>query len=327
MRITLRAIAILNLLCMGACAGSPRDPGRSHGDPLPSWNDGAAKRALLDLAAHAPPSAVAVFDHDGALIAEQPVYLQYAFVIDTLAARAPRLPEWQSDPLIVAALAGDYDTVLATRGALAQLTAAAGLDGIAADDYTRAAQTWIADAQHPTLGRLWRECVYQPMLELIRSLEAEGVECFIVTGAGSDFVRAVAPTLYGLPPHRVVGDPDPVREARAADGAPVIVRGSMSDAPSFPGKPVLIHRHIGVRPALAFGAGDGDLAMLEFAAAGSPPRLGALLHHTDAAREFAYDRASRVGRMDAALDLAAQRGWLVVDMSRDWKVVWPTPQE
>lgn len=324
MRILGVIVLALSAALAGGCAAGPR--ARAGVDPLPSWNDGPAKQALLDFAASAPEGAVAVFDHDGALIAEQPVYLQYAFAIDNLAARAPRLPEWQSDPLIVAALAGDYDTVLATRGALAQLTAAAGLDGIAADDYTRAVQTWLADAQHPTLSRPWRECVYQPMLELIRSLEAAGVECFIVTGAGADFVRAIAPTLYGLPPHRVIGDPDPVREERSADGAPVIVRAPTAETLPFPGKPTLIHRHIGVRPALAFGAGDGDLPMLEFVAAADAPRLVALLHHTDGVREFAYGRASKIGRMDRALDEAARRGWLVVDMAQDWRHVWSEPR-
>ncbi|MBL0921265.1 MAG: haloacid dehalogenase-like hydrolase [Phycisphaerales bacterium] len=314
------ALALLGALLTTACA-SVRPTGA--GDPLPSWREGPAKHALLDFAASAPAGAVAVFDHDGALIAEQPIYLQYAFVIDTLARRAPSIPDWQSDPLLVAALAGDYDTVLSTRGALARLSSAAGLDGIGAEDYTRAVQAWLVDARHPTLGRPWRECVYRPMLELIQALEAAGVECFIVTGAGSDFVRAAALTLYGLPPHRVIGDPDQVREARSAEGAPVIVRSPMADAPPFPGKPTLIHRHIGARPALAFGAGDGDLPMLEFTGAGAPPRVVALLHHTDAAREFAYDRASRIGRLDAALDLAAERGWIVVDMSRDWSEVWP----
>lgn len=311
------ALALLGALLTTACA-SVRPTGA--GDPLPSWREGPAKHALLDFAASAPDDAVAVFDHDGALIAEQPIYLQYAFVIDTLAERAPSIPDWQSDPLLVAALAGDYNAVLSTRGALARLTAAAGLDGLSADEYAAQVRAWIESAQHPTLGRPWRECVYQPMLELLRHLEARGVATFIVTGAGADFVRAVAEPLYGLPPWRVVGDPDPVA-VEERDGAPVVVRAPSDAAPRYPGKPALMHAHIGVRPALAFGAGDGDLPMLRFADA-SGGALILLLHHTDQAREFAYDRASPIGRMDKALDEAPQRGWIVVDMARGWRTVF-----
>ncbi len=338
-----RAIAV----CIGTfflvlaigCA-SPRS------DALASWRDGDARdrieRAVLGprtLATDAPylPAAerIAVFDHDGMLIAEQPIYLQYAFVIDRVVERAPDHPEWGDDALLSAAIARDYDAILSTRGALARLTTAAGLDGLTADEYRQLAREWVKGAMHPTLGRPWRECVYQPMLELLRHLEENGFACFIVTGAGADFVRAVAPVLYGLPEHRVIGDPDPVA-VEEREGAPVVVRLPLDAAAPYPGKPLLIHRHIGVRPAMAFGAGDGDLPMLEFVAAagerpadlhprshGPFPRLIAVLHHTDAEREFAYDRESRIGRNDRALDIAAERGWVIIDMRRDWAEVFP----
>lgn len=312
---------------------SPAGPGlRAEGQPLGSWNDGAAKRALLTYVdavtseaapTYVPPEQrVAIFDNDGTLWTEQPFYIQGLFVLDRIRALAARHPEWKTQQPFQAVLEGggalphglsEHDV-----GALVAATHA----GMTTDTFHRIAREWLGTARHPRFHRLYTECVYQPMLELLALLRARGFSTYIVSGGGIDFLRAFCEDVYGIPPGRVVGSSAQVR-FELQDGRPVLVKlpeiGSIDDGP---GKPVNIHLHIGKRPILTFGNSDGDLQMLQYTEGGPLPHLELLLHHDDAEREYAYDRESRSGRLDEALRMARQRKWTVVSMRDDWKEVF-----
>jgi hypothetical protein len=302
-------------------------------DPLPSWNDGPARAAIVDFVGRVTASGhsefvpqaerIAVFDNDGTLWAEQPVYFQAAFAFDRVRALAPEHPEWKDQQPFKAILEGDMKTALAGgKHALLEIimathagTTTAGFEGIVSE--------WITSAKHPHFDRPYKECVYQPMLELLDYLRANGFETWIVSGGGIEFMRPWVEEVYGIPPQQVVGSSIKTRfELR--DGEPVLVRLPEIDfIDDEEGKPVGIHRHIGRRPIAAFGNSDGDLAMLQWTAAGPGPRLAVYVHHTDAEREWAYDRESSIGRLDKGLDEAESKGWTVVDMKRDWKRVFP----
>ena len=301
-------------------------------EPLPSWNDGAARRAILRFVERvtdeaspdyvAPAERIAVFDNDGCLWAEQPVYFQLAFAFDRVKALAADHPEWRTAEPFRSVLAEDYKRAIASgKEGLAKLLAVSHT-GVTADEFHATARDWLATARHPTLGRRYVDCTYQPQLELLELLRDNGFQTFIVSGGGIDFLRAFAEEAYGIPPERVVGTSvEATYELR--DGEPVIVKqASGLFVDDKQGKPVGIHQHIGRRPILAVGNSDGDFQMLEYTTAGPGPRLGVIVHHTDAAREFAYDRESAVGRLDRALDEAAPRGWVVVDMAKDWATVF-----
>jgi phosphoserine phosphatase len=317
-----RSLALCALL---AAPGAAED--------LPSWNDGPAKRAIAAFVGEAtrpggpgfvpPAERIAVFDNDGTLWAEQPLYFQLAFALDRVKALAPRHPEWKEAEPFASLLRGDAKGALAGgERAIAEIVMATHA-GTTTDEFARAAGDWLATARHPTTGRPYTEMVYQPMLELLSYLRANGFETYIVSGGGVEFMRVWTERVYGIPPQRVVGSTIATRfELR--EGVPVLVREPKLDfVDDKAGKPVGIHRFIGSRPVLAFGNSDGDLEMLQWTAAGAGPRLAGLLHHTDARREWAYDRESHVGRLDAALDEAGAKGWVVVDMKRDWKRVFP----
>jgi phosphoserine phosphatase len=304
-------------------------------DPLPSWQDGPAKQAITAFVAAvtqaggadfvAPAERIAVFDNDGTLWVEQPMYTQLAFVLDRVKALAPEHPEWKDTEPFKAAIEGDMKALgEAGMEGLMQLLMAthAGMTGGA---FEQIAGDWIASARHPRFDRPYTDLVYRPMLELLDYLRSNGFKTFIVSGGGADFVRPWAEGVYGIPPEQVIGSQIEQRfELR--DGRPVLVREpKVAFIDDKGGKPVGIQRHIGRRPILAFGNSDGDLQMLQWTTGAPGRRLGLILHHTDAEREYAYDRESHFGKLDKALDLAPANGWLPVSMKDDWAQVFPSP--
>ena len=303
-------------------------------DPLPSWNDGVAKTSILSFVARvtgqaspdyvAPDERIATFDNDGTLWAEQPIYFQVVFAIDRLKALAPRHPEWKETQPFKAVLEGDIPSLAAMgEKGLLEIIAATHA-GMTVEDFHKIVADWIATARHPRFNRHYVELVYQPMLELLAYLRANDFKTFIVSGGGIEFMRPWTELVYGVPPEQVVGSSGVTRFEMGADGKPVLRKEAKVEfVDDGPGKPVGINRFIGRRPIFAFGNSDGDKEMLEWTAAGSGARFMGLVHHTDAVREWAYDRESHVGRLDKALDEANARGWTVVDMKRDWAKVFP----
>jgi phosphoserine phosphatase len=302
-------------------------------DPLPSWNEGKTKHALVAFVENAtskgspgfvpPVERIAVFDNDGTLWAEQPMYVQLAFALDRVAAVASSHPEWKDQEPFASVLKGVVQSVLAGgERALAQIVLATHA-GVTTEEFEKIVRDWIAIAKHPKTERPYNEMVYQPMVELLGYLRANGFKTYIVSGGGVEFMRPWVESAYGIPPEQVVGSTIKTRfEVR--DGRPVIVRLPEIDfIDDREGKPLAIAKFIGRRPVLAFGNSDGDLQMLQWTAAGSGARFVGIVHHTDGAREFAYDRNSSVGRLDEALDEATANGWTVVDMKRDWRVIFP----
>ena len=301
-------------------------------DPLPSWNDTAAKAVIVEFVARITdqgspdfvPAAerVAVFDNDGTLWSEQPVYFQLAFALDRVKTLAPRHPEWKNQEPFASLLKGDLKAVLAGGEPAVFQILMATHSGMTTEEFARIVGDWITTARHPKTDRLFTEMVYQPMLELLAYLRANGFKNFIVTGGGIEFMRPWAEKVYGVPPEQVVGSSIRTRyEVR--DGEPVLVRLPEIDfIDDMAGKPVGINSHIGRRPLAAFGNSDGDQQMLQWTAAGHGARLTGLIHHTDAEREWAYDRDSSIGRLDKALDEAAARGWMVISMKDDWRRVF-----
>ncbi|WP_058554529.1 HAD family phosphatase [Thiohalocapsa sp. ML1] len=304
-------------------------------DPLPSWRDGPTKAALTGFVAAVTdagspdfvpaPERIAVFDNDGTLWVEQPMYTQLAFVLNRIAELADAHPEWREQQPFKAALEGDTATLGdAGMAGLMQLLMATHA-GMSSDAFARIASDWITAARHPRFERPYTELVYQPMLELLDFLRANGFKTFIVSGGGVDFMRPWTETVYGIPPEQVVGSQIALEYA-VRDGVPTLVREpEVAFIDDKAGKPVGIWRHIGRRPLLAFGNSDGDYQMLEWTTAGDGLRLGVLLHHDDAEREYAYDRDSHMGRLDRGLDDAAGKGWLLVSMQQDWQQVFSEP--
>lgn len=320
------------VLAWAAIAPAARAFAQTAADPLPSWHDGPARARILAFVESVtrgggpdfvPPAArVAVFDNDGTLWAEQPVYVQAFFIADRVRAMAATRPHWKTTEPYASLLRGDLRTLAAGgEKALAQLAMATHA-GMSTDAFSRIVEDWIATARHPKTGRPFTEMVYAPMLELIGHLHAQGFSCWIVSGGGIEFMRPWTERVYGIPPERVIGSSVKTRyELR--DGVPTLMRLPEIDfIDDKAGKPVGIQRHVGRRPIAAFGNSDGDLQMLQWTAAGAGPRLAAIVRHTDAEREWAYDRASKVGRLDRALDEAGTRGWTVIDMRRDWRRVF-----
>ncbi|WP_431299250.1 HAD family hydrolase [Tabrizicola sp. BL-A-41-H6] len=301
-------------------------------DPLPSWTDGASKDAIISFVEtvtdpasgdYVPPDArVAVFDNDGTLWAEQPVYFQFFFALDQLRARAAADPSILKSDVLRAAAKGDLETVMAGgTAALVEVVMASHAD-ITVADFETEVQKWIATAKNPKTGQPLTQMTYQPMLELLGYLRDEDFSTWIVTGGGINFVRAIAGDAYGIPPYQVVGSMVDT-EYRVIDGVGQIMQlPDIAFIDDKGGKPVGIARQIGLRPVLAFGNSDGDFEMLEYTTSGKGPSLGLILHHTDAEREFAYDRESHIGKLDRGLDESASKGWIIVDMARDWDVVW-----
>jgi hypothetical protein len=304
----------------------------SIAQPLASWNDGAAKQAIVGFVAAvttqgaptfvAQDDRIAVFDNDGTLWPEQPVYVQFRFVLDRIRAMAPQHPEWKGKEPFRSVVAGDLKTALAGGEKSVAEMMAVSHSGMTTEEFETQVVDWLATASHPRFDRPYTDLAYRPMLELLAYLRDNGFKTYIVSGGGVDFMRPWTRKVYGIPPEQVIGSQGKLAfEFR--DGAPVLVKLPGIDlVDDGPGKPVGIHKQIGRRPLAAFGNSDGDLQMLQWTTAGRGPRFALLVRHTDAEREWAYDRRSRVGTLDKALDEAQARGWTVVDMKRDWKKVY-----
>lgn len=304
------------------------------GDPLPSWNEGAVKRSITDFVTRvtarggadfvAAEKRIAAFDNDGTLWAEQPVYFQLAFALDRIEAMASEHPEWKTTQPFKAVLEKDMKALAAAgEKGLAEIIAASHA-GMTADAFTKAVLDWIATARHPRFNRPYTDLIFQPMRELLTYLRSHGFKTFIVSGGGVEFMRPWAEGVYGIPPEQVVGSSGVVKLQPGPDGKPVLMKlAAIEFVDDGPGKPVGINRFIGRRPIFTFGNSDGDHQMLQWTAAGEGARFMGIIHHTDDVREWAYDRQSHIGRLDKALTEANERGWTVVDMKRDWRVVFP----
>jgi phosphoglycolate phosphatase-like HAD superfamily hydrolase len=318
-----------------ALLGAPTAPTAvAQSDPLPSWNDGPVKQSITDFVTRVTKQGgtdfvpaeqrIATFDNDGTLWCEQPVYFQVAFAFDRVKAMAPQHPEWKTTQPFKAILDKDIKALAAAGDkGLLQIMAATHA-GITTDHFSKAVVDWTTTARHPRFNRPYPQLVYQPMLELLAYLRANGFKTFVVSGGGIEFMRPWMEKVYGIPPEQVVGSSGMVKFETDANGKPELMKlAKIEFVDDGPGKPVGINRFIGRRPILAFGNSDGDLQMLQWTTAGDGARFAGLVHHTDAEREYAYDRQSKVGKLDKALDEAAVRNWSVVDMKRDWKTVFP----
>jgi phosphoglycolate phosphatase-like HAD superfamily hydrolase len=295
-------------------------------DPLPSWNEGATKAAIVGFVSKvtvAPRHRVAVFDNDGTLWAEQPMYFQFLFAFDRIKALAPRRPEWKDKEPYASVLKGDMKGALAGgERALLEMVHATHA-GMTPEEFERVVADWLRSARHPKLNRPYTELAYQPMLELLRYLRASGFRTYIVSGGGVEFMRVFAERVYGIPPEQVIGSSGK-QKFELREGKPVLVKLPELDfIDDKEGKPIAIQKVIGRRPLAAFGNSDGDLQMLQWTCAAPGARFCLYVHHTDAGREWAYDRDSPIGRLDKGLDEARARGWTVADMKRDWKLIFP----
>jgi phosphoglycolate phosphatase-like HAD superfamily hydrolase len=324
-----RVLVLLFLTAAGLCAA----------DPLPSWNDTAPKRAILDYVARVTaegsvdfvpvPERIAVFDNDGTLWPENPVPFQLDFSLDEIRRRLPDNPSWRDDPAVQAVLAGDVPALTAHHFAkLLRVLALAG-SGMTTVDYADRVRQWFATARHPRFERAYDSLAYQPMIELLAHLRANGFKTFIVSGGGADFMRVFSERVYGIPPEQVVGSNTRAVFELREDG-PVLVK-TMDDlfVDDREGKPAGIHQFIGRRPIAAFGNSDGDKAMLEYTTIANPrPAFGLIVHHTDAEREYAYDaKPHSSGKLVEALTEAPRRGWVVVDMKNDWRQIFPSTDQ
>lgn len=328
-----RSAVLLLFAALVLAPAGVRAQSETVADPLPSWNDGATKSAILDFVAEAVreggpdfvPVAerIATFDNDGTLWSEQPIYFQAEFALDRVEAMAPQHREWATEEPFKTVVTGD-------RKALAALGEHAFIDllmashaGMTAQDFDGIAKDWLATARHPRFDRPYTELIYQPMLELLAHLRANGFKTYIVSGGGLEFMRAFADTAYGIPPEQVIGSSIET-EFRLDGETPTIVRLPKVDfIDDGPGKAVGIQRVIGRRPVFAAGNSDGDLQMLQWTTMEEGPRFALIVHHTDAVREWAYDAPSAVGQLKVALEQAPERGWTVVNMKTDWKVIYP----
>src|SRR5881227_564067 len=311
---------------------------RATADPLPSWNDGAAKQSIVEFVAKVtkegspdfvpPEERIATFDNDGTLWCEQPMYFQLFFALDRVKALAPQHPEWKTKEPFASLLKGDLKSALAGgERAMLEIIVATHA-GMTTAEFEQIVKDWIATAKHPKFKRPYTECVYQPMVELLAYLRANGFKTFMVSGGGIEFMRPWTEKVYGIPPEQVVGSSIKTKyELR--DGKPVLMRlPEMNFIDDKTGKPVGINSHIGRRPIAAFGNSDGDQQMLEWTQAGSGARLMMLVHHDDAAREFAYGAESKIGTFsDALMAETKHEGWTVISMKDDWKTIFPPARQ
>ncbi|UXN60176.1 HAD family hydrolase [Phyllobacterium zundukense] len=308
-------------------------PALAQNDPLPSWNDTAPKAAIVAFVEKvtkegstdfvAEPERIAVFDNDGTLWVEHPMYTQLAFALDRVKAEAASHPEWKETQPFRAVLEGDMKTLAAAgeKGLLELIMATHA--GMTSEEFQKIVTDWIATARDPRFKKPYTELVYQPMLELLAYLRANGFKTFIVSGGGIELMRPWTEKVYGVPPEQVVGSSIKT-QFEMKDGSPTLMRlPQVNFIDDKAGKPVGINEHIGRRPIAAFGNSDGDLEMLQWTTLGDKPAFGMIVHHTDAEREYAYDRNTEFGRLDTALDAAAVNQWTVVDMKADWKQIFP----
>lgn len=325
MRLASRLPALLGLLILVM-------PARAQ-DPLPSWNEGKTKKAIVEFVTMVTkpggpnfvPVAerIATFDNDGTLWCEHPMYTQLVYLVDQVKARSAEHPDWKNKEPYKAILADDLKNAW-TGGEKHVMEAMMDVHaGMTVDEYEQTVIGWLQTARHPRFRRPYTELIYQPMIELLAYLRANKFKTYVVSGGGIEFMRPWTDKAYGIPPEQIVGSSIKVKfEMR--EGKPIMMRRRELDLiDDGPGKPVGIQQYIGRRPVMAFGNSDGDLEMLQLTTGSPGPRFGLIVHHTDAEREYAYDRNTTVGRLDKALDLAPKNGWVVVDMKKDWKVIFP----
>lgn len=302
-------------------------------NPLPSWNEGAAKNSIIEFVTEttdpnskafiSPEDRIAVFDNDGTLWSEQPYYFQLAFAIDRVKAMVDDHPEWKTEQPFKALLEGDIQTALSGgEEALLEIVMATHA-GMTTKEFEHIVKDWIHTARHPQTGKLFKEMVYQPMLEVLVYLRENGFKTFIVSGGGVDFMRPWTKEVYGIPPDQVVGSSGKVKFEIVEGRVQLIKLPEINFIDDKEEKPVGIHQFIGTQPVLAFGNSDGDLAMMQYTAANDKKSLLVYIHHTDAEREYAYGRNSHIGRLDKGMDEAIKNNWTIVDMKNDWKVIYP----
>lgn len=318
------ASAVLACLAFGAV----------EAQELNSWNNGASKDAIVSFVKRTttpgssdfvePEGRIAVFDNDGTLWAEQPMYFQLAFTIDRIKALAPRHPEWNQKDPFKSILSGDIGAALkgGEKNLVEMLMAVH--SGMTTEEFEDIVKDWISTAKHPKSGKLYTEMVYEPMLELLKYLRSNGFKTYIVSGGGVEFMRPWVRSVYGILPEQVIGSRGKLKLEFRGDKPVLLKLPEIDLIDDGPGKPVGIQQVIGIRPVMAFGNSDGDLQMLKWTAAGTGPRFCVYIHHTDSEREWAYDRQSHIGKLDKGLDEARTRGWTVVDMKTDWKSIFPT---
>jgi hypothetical protein len=324
---SLRSLLIIGLLASPTALAAP----------LPSWNDTAPKQAITAFVEKVTKEGspdfvpvaerIATFDNDGCLWAEQPMYFQAFFIFDRIKALAPKHPEWETKEPFASVLKGDVKSALAGGERALLEMAMATHAGMTTEEFEKIVIDWMSTAKHPTTKRPYTEMVYQPMLELLAYLRANGFKTFIVSGGGIEFMRPWTEKVYGIPPEQVVGSSIKTK-FMVQDGKPVLMRlPEVNFIDDKEGKPVGINQHVGRRPIAAFGNSDGDLQMLQYTAAGPGTRFCLYVHHTDADREWAYDRDSHIGKLDKGLDEAKAKGWTIVSMKHDWKTIFPPTKE
>jgi phosphoglycolate phosphatase-like HAD superfamily hydrolase len=335
-------LILLLLLVLGSCKKvEPADPTGSgiseNKDALPSWNETVPKTAIFDFVAKTtdpnspdfiPESKrIAAFDNDGTLWSEQPFYFQLVYALDFVKKNWEKNPEWAKDPLLQAAKNDDLSGIV-ERGEKGLLELVMKTHtGMSAAEFAQNVKDWLDTAKHPASGKNYRDMVYQPMLELLDFLRSNGFKTFIVSGGGIDFLRVWAEEVYGIPPYQIVGSSVKATYTEGQGEKTIVKLPELNFIDDGPGKPVGIHQHIGQIPVIAVGNSDGDFEMLEYTTEQPGPRLGLLIHHTDSVREYAYDSLSHIGRLRKGLVEAPSRGWVVVDMAKDWKTIYPKPKD
>ena len=336
-------LAIIVVTGLGACGNNKTESApttadsataaKTVADPLPGWNDGQTKTSIVQFVdrvtkaggADFIPEAdrIATFDNDGTLWSEQPLYFQFIFMLDRIKAMAPQHPEWKNKEPFKSVLKGDVKSVLAGGEKSLGPLLVATHTGMTEAQFKVTVKDWIGAATHPIKRKKYTELVFQPMLELMTYLRANGFKTFIVSGGEIGFMRAWVEEVYGIPPYQVVGTEFKLKYDVVNDTAVIDRLGAINFVDDGPGKPVGIQQHIGKRPVFAAGNSDGDYEMLRFTTNGTGPRMGIIVHHTDSTREWAYDRKSPIGRLERGLDDAPKFGWVLVDMQKDWKEIYP----
>jgi len=324
--------SVVLVVLLGSCAAACTPAASAARDPLPSWKEGASKKAIVAFVDRVTrqsspdfvpvPARIATFDNDGSLWAEKPVPFEVFFAFDRVKAQAPQHPDWKTQEPFASVLRGDLAGVAATGEKGLMEIMAATHAGMTTDEFAGIVEEWIASARHPATGRLFTEMVYQPMIELLAYLRGNGFKTFIVSGGGVEFMRPWSECVYGVPPEQVIGSAGKLK-LETRDGRLVLVKLPAIDLnDDKEGKPIAIQGRIGRRPIAAFGNSDGDLQMLQWIAGGGGARFALLVHHDDGKREFAYDRADKMQKLDVAWDEAIARRWTVVSMRNDWSSIF-----